>query len=281
MTGILFIIAACSGPQERHVVQSESLEMQLLHFWDNVNFQDTVTLFNPDVGEQQLVDFLALLPRVPDTVAGQAIQQMLAKAGAEDAAFNYYVELYRHYLADPNSPMRDDSYYESVLEYLIASPKTGEVDKARYSSLLGMLRLNPEGSVATDFTYLNANGQEDSLSTEAGAFTLLMFYDPTCEHCKAVFENLARIDGINTLLKQGKLRALAVSVVPDKALWTAHRPPVPDTWTIGLDEQGAVIGQSLYHIAAYPTLYLLDRGNRVLVKDGTLAQVLGTLFNEV
>ena len=276
---VLCIFASCAGRQDRDAPQSLSHEARLLHFWDEVDFQDTVTLFNPEIGEQQLVDFLALLPKVSDTVATKAIEKMLRKAEDEDAAFDYYTELYRHYLADPNSPMRSDVYYQSVLTYLIASPKTSAEDKIRFKTLLPLLRLNSPGNPSTDFDYLNTKGEMDHLYGSNSAFTLLVFYDPTCPTCKAVFKRLAQIELINTLLQEGELQALAVSVVPDKALWVDNEPPVPETWTIGLDEQGTIIEHSLYHITAFPTLYLLDLEKNVIIKDGNLNEVLNPLRN--
>lgn len=267
-------------PDSASKMQETQLDQQVLHYWDEFDFRDTVKVRNPDIGEQQFVDFIVLLPKVSDSVATSAIQSMLKKAEVEEVSFRYYIEKYKHYLYDPNSPMHNEAYYKSVLDYLVRSPKLSETDKIRYRTLLTLLSQNEEGSLAANFRYLNAKGGYNMLHEGETKYKLLVFYDPTCSHCAAVLHDLSRSDTVNTYIKQELLEVCAICAVPDRALWKAYQTSIPKTWTNGLDEKGAVIAKGLYNIQAFPTIYLLDTANRVLLKDKPLESILSYLAHE-
>lgn len=288
---IVFVCSCNSGPDKRQTSssadsiasapQSSKEEQQLLSYWDDVDFRDTTSVRNPDIGEQQFVDFIAMLPKVSDAVAATAIQSMLKKAEVEEVSFRYYIEKYRHYLYNPNSPMHKEAYYKPVLDYLVRSPKVSDVDKVRYSTLLKLVTQNQVGSVAANFRYLNAKGGYNRLHEGKGNYKLLVFYDPTCSHCAAVLHDLRNSDTVNTFIQKELLEVRAICAVPDRELWKGYQGSIPKNWTNGLDEKGEIIEKGLYNIQAFPTIYLLDKENRVLVKDEPFESILAYLLRKI
>jgi hypothetical protein len=268
-------------PDSGSKMQETQLDQQVLYYWDEFDFRDTVKVRNPDIGEQQFVDFIVLLTKVSDSVAATAIQSMLKKAEIEEVSFRYYIEKYRHYLYDPNSPMHKEAYYKSVLDYLVRSPKVSDVDKVRYSTLLKLVSQNQVGSVAADFRYLNTKGGYNMLREGKGNYKLLVFYDPTCSHCAAVLHDLSNSDKVNTFIQKELLEVRAICAVPDRELWKGYQGSIPKNWTNGLDEKGEIIAKGLYNIQAFPTIYLLDKENRVLVKDEPLESILAYLLRKI
>ena len=55
---------------------------------------------------------------------------------------------------------------------------------------------------------------------------------------------------------------------------------MPRGWIAGWNKQGDIRSRQLYEIRATPTLYLLDKRKKVILKDATLEQVLQSLGNK-
>lgn len=288
---ILFVVLGFSCKRQQGKVEQSSEspdsiatrqeEQRLLSYWDDFDFRDTTLVSSPNFGEQKFVDFIAMLPAVSDSVAAIAIQSLLKKSEVEEVSFRYYVEKYRHYLYDPNSPMRNEAYYEPVLAYLVQSPKINAVERVRYNTLWKLVRQNQRGGLATNFTYLNAKGGYHTLYEGKADYKLLVFYDPTCSHCATILQVLAHSDATNTCIKKGLLEVVAVCAVNDMALWQDYQASIPVNWINGLDEKGEIIKKGLYNVPAFPTIYLLNKENKVLVKDAPLDVTLRYLLHQV
>lgn len=66
-----------------------------------------------------------------------------------------------------------------------------------------------------------------------------------------------------------------LSFYPDEELeeWRKHLNEFPEEWINSYDKELTLREKQLYDLKAIPTLYLLDREKKVLLKDAT-AQVI-------
>ena len=287
LVSVIFLLS-CGGTQqsksEDSAIQDEVLETapakRLLSYWDGFNFEIGAAQLPPDDTEQKFVDFIAMFPSVPDTVVRVAVQDMLAKASANPETFSYFLGQYDHYLYDPNSPMRNEGYYEQVLRYLVKDANLPDTAQIKYQTQLDMVRLNQVGMAATDFDYLGKDGQDHRMYEGAKNYKMLVFYDPTCTHCAAIIQDLAQTPAVNNCIKNGFLDIVAISLLPDKESWIGYQSHIPDSWVNGWDEKGAVIQEGLYNIRAYPTIFLLDKNNKVLLKDAPIEVTLRYLVKQ-
>ena len=71
----------------------------------------------------------------------------------------------------------------------------------------------------------------------------------------------------------GNLKILAVYPDEDKEEWERHLPDFPKEWINGYDKKLVIKEKNLYDLKAIPTLYLLDKDKKVLLKDATVAQI--------
>ena len=108
-------------------------------------------------------------------------------------------------------------------------------------------------------------------------YTLLYFYDPTCDECGRVKERLASTPIVGDMLQSGRLDVLSVSVAGDDEVW--RRMDVPKGWTDGRDPGERLVRNAVYDLKAMPTLYLLDPEKRVLLKDASAEQIEAYLVN--
>jgi len=246
----------------------------VLHFWDDYNFGDTNLIHNPNVSEQALVDFLDLLRSVDQPQAAIAIKTVFDKAAINEKVFAYFREKSESYLYDPNSPMRSDVYYQPVLEYLIAARQTSDTDRERYKTRLTMVRKNMPGSVANNFNYTDLVGESKSIHEQFGMSKLLVFYDPNCPHCRDILKQMAGSPHLNALIHDKALKVLAVCPVGDVDGWKAYQQNIPDNWTNGFVKEEVVIHKGLYDLRAFPTIFLIDNNNNVILKDTELEQIV-------
>src|SRR5690606_34792687 len=289
---ILLMGISCGNPREGQSVQNGSADSQseimnshpakrLLKYWDGFNFKEKIQAGNPDAVEQKLVDFMALFSTVPDTVMQIAVHDMLKKASVEPQNFAFFLDKYNHYLYDPNSPMRNDEYYEQVLSYLAVDETLSQEERTKHALLLELVRKNQVGTLATDFEFLAKNGKYRRMHEGTKPYKMLVFYDPTCAQCEAIMKDLGYTPAVHNCIENGFLEIVSVSLHPDKARWTSYQKRIPDNWVNGWDEKGHVINNGLYNIRAYPTIFLLDESNVVLLKDAPLDVTLRYLVNVV
>ena len=80
-------------------------------------------------------------------------------------------------------------------------------------------------------------------------------------------ETLQQFPGIDDLIKDKRLAV--ANVYPDEDLgeWIKYSPIYPKNWLNGYDHLMAVNNTPLYNLRAIPSVYLLDKDKKVLMKD--------------
>jgi peroxiredoxin len=130
---------------------------------------------------------------------------------------------------------------------------------------------------ASDFTYTRASGKQGTLYALRSEWILLYFYDPTCEDCHALMEQLNASERLNRLIEKKRIQVLAVYPEEDTAVWLEQAEHVPQTWINGYDKGAVIHTQGLYLMTSLPTLYLLDRDKNIRLKTATADEVENAL----
>ena len=240
-----------------------------LHYWDCFDFADTVLLSCPEITEQAFVDFLSVLPHAREAAA--AVDTLYSRAAVRSEALYCFIGLGDKYLYEPNSPMCDEELYILVLRALTANPRIGEADKLRPRRLLETVSKNRPGDKAADFEFLGRDGVKRRMSHLKAEYTLLCFYDPSCDECGRVKGRLAASPAVCGMVGEGRLAVLSVNVAGDSGAW--RDAAVPEGWTDGCDVGERLVRGAVYDLKAMPTLYLLDREKRVLLKDTSVGRL--------
>lgn len=243
------------------------------HYWDKFDFTDTAFINLPEVTEQALANYIDLFSYVPYETATGAIKAMMHKAEADSSMFAHFHQLYEKYLYDPNSPLRNEEYYIPVLESVVESGKVGDIEKIRPQHQLDLVSKNRTGHPASDFTYTLASGTKHKLYSIPSEYTILFFYNPDCNTCKEVRENLSASPVIEKLMQSKQLKILALYTDNDLDAWKKYIPNIPAEWINGYDKDLSIQEQETYDLKAIPTLYLLDKDKKVLLKDVTFEQL--------
>lgn len=242
------------------------------HYWDNYNFADTLLLKSKEVTEQGFVNFIDILNRfnLDNASKGVAhkdiaqkgitrkdiIQQGIAqkditqqgiacftrKAFSNAAAKERFENLIEHYFEDQLSPVRNDRVYLIFLEEMKNSPCFDETEKERIAFKIKTTNKNLPGDIAINFKFKDENGKEHQLSDYKDQKVILYFYDPDCENCHEV----------SAWLKQQTIPAdiKVLKMIADNHI------------------------SYIYSLKNMPTIFLLDKENKVILKDCTAQELI-------
>ena len=248
-----------------------------LHWWDKFSFEDTTLIHRPDVAEQAFADFLVALQLAGEEQADEAVKRFLSGAEREATGrmYEYFLGLSEHYLYEPNSPMRNEDTYLHFLRYVLNDSTSDETKRIRPASQLEEIGKNRVGAIAADFAYTQADGRPGRLHGIASDYTLLLFHSPDCGECDRVKAVLKSSSLVARLISGGRLKVLFLYPFEDMEEWEKGRSSIPFAWINARDASESFrIKEELYSIWSTPSIYLLDREKRVLLKGVTVEQAI-------
>ena len=249
------------------------------HFWDKFDFRDTTYCYvpknskAPSVAEQAFVNFLSIFPHTTKEKFFAGVKKMLDSAEVDVVMYNYFLIKAEHYLYDPNSQIRNDEFYIPFLEHVVSSSKIPEANKVRPKYQLALTYKNRIGEKASNFTYTLNSGNTGTLYGISSQYTLLMFYNPDCRECKQTQAEIKNSAAISAAVSAGKLKVLAVYPDENIEIWKMHTNDIPTSWINGYDKSQSVKTQEIYDLKAIPTLYLLDKDKKVILKDTSVGDI--------
>ena len=228
------------------------LEYVAEHFWDNFDFGDKTWIADTATLEQAFADWTGLLMELPTERAAQLTGEWIRKAEGCPELQLRLADVAEFYFYHPNSPFRNEDWYIPVLEGLLASPKLEDDYKVRPAYQLEMARKNRPGMTATDFTYTLADGNND---------------------CRRIEQYFQTSETFLCRMKTGHLKVAAIYPDADIRLWREHLPEMPKNWVVGYDDGQKITTEELYSLPAIPTLYLLDKNKKVVLKDAPVERI--------
>lgn len=240
------------------------------HYWDNFEFADTLAVPRwGEYAEQAFVDMNYALARsgMPIEMASRAITTLFHKAAVNKTAFLKFAEIAEKYLFDPNYPYRNEELYIAVLQAELDNPALDEWERIRPQEQLRLALKNRVGERAADFRYTLANGATGTLLGVRAPYTLVFFNNPGCTACRQTIDQIGASPFLDNMIETGKLAVLAVYPDEDIAAWREYLSQMPERWIVSYDAAQTIKNEELYDIKAIPTLYLLDAGKRVMLKD--------------
>lgn len=273
-----------TDPQERTVYV-------LNHFWDR--FTDTTKVYTCDsltvngvaldAVESQMGLFATLLRQLPLEESGKAVVRLYDRAEAferkspESNVFEQLSRLTKHYLYDPNSPVRNEDLYWYYVDRLSRCDLIDGGYRTGYEWEARMCRLNRIGTPAADFTFTDTRGRLRTLYGVKADYTVLIFGNPGCNACQEIMEAMSASPEISALIDSGRLQVVDVYIDQDIDDWKAHIPEYPKNWINGYDQAYTIRTDLIYNVRGIPSVYLLDADKTVVMKDAPQELVLGAL----
>lgn len=201
------------------------------------------------------------------------------KADSTLHAWPVLTEMAARYLYDPNSPLRNEDYWLPFVCGLAESECTRPDMRNAYRFEANMCAMNRFGSVAPDFSFKTLQGRKYTLHSIKADYTMLFFSNPGCTSCKQIIDDVRSRSYIDFFIATGRLAIVNVYIDEELDKWREYAPIYPSNWLNGYDWRFTIRSDEQYNVRAIPSLYLLDSGKHVLMKDAPTERVLAFLDN--
>ena len=244
------------------------------HYWDHFDFRDTAYIHLPDITEQAAVNYMDLLPRMPQDKALAALSIMVEKASVEPLMMDYMWKTFFRYWHEPNSPLKNEDMFILFCQGVEQTPAVKLVLREKAGYLRSMAEKNRVGMKAADFTYTLASGKQGRLSGLKAPYTLVFFYNPDCHTCADIKQAMHRSLRLKDLVASGQMMVLTIYPDEDVALWRNHLGEMSDEWINGYDKGQVLTVEKRYDLSSIPSFYLLDKDKKVLLKDADWREVM-------
>lgn len=251
------------------------------HFWDGLTDSDrsfpsdsvlVSGVLKSDV-EQRFANWLSILDMTSLETAEKSIYRLYDRALAceeKDTSSNVFetiISLAEKYLYDPNSPFRNEEYYLHFAGRMAIYNGFEPEIRAKYSYHKEMCSLNRIGRKAADFRFADSRGKFRNLYDIQAQTTLLFFSNPGCDACMNIIEMLKNDPKVSEMITAGVLAVLNIYIDEDLEAWKEYMPAYPEEWYNGFDPDLKIRTDNLYNVRAIPSVYILDKEKKVIMKD--------------
>lgn len=256
------------------------------HYWDGISFMDDRIIRTPFFIKKVERYYREVISPEPDSII-KDVDYKLLLARSSPEMYKFLLNWLTDEFINPKY-MGQDAVFVHLFEKYHSKGLTGWLNEKQMEAISRrayMLMSNLIGEKAADLDMLDTLDKPTSLYNLKADYTIIIFWDPNCGHCK---EEVPRLDSIyRASWKKHNLKIFAV-LTPDgkqsvKPEWlTFIKEHNIGDWTHAYktkemeDAEFAAQRPSfrqLYDIIMTPTIYLLDKEKRIIGKKLTLLQL--------
>jgi thiol-disulfide isomerase/thioredoxin len=259
------------------------------HYFDNFDFSDERITRTPTFFPKFETYMLKIVPQIPDSIiVGSDLMLKQASKGKENFKFCLFWTT-NHYEASQYMGM--DAVFVHLIDNYYAKGKAYWVDSLliwKMKDKCDKLRNNLIGVKAKNLSMLDTNNRYHALYNMDSKYTLVMFWNATCGHCKEEMPKV--VEAYNELNKDVIEKNLALSKIKTKDKIGPNLLPLRfdvfsvsltesvDDWKKYLIEQklpwklnvydplNETNFRQLYDVYSTPVLYILDNNKKVIAK---------------
>lgn len=252
------------------------------HYWDGISFMDDAVVRTPFFPAKLQRYYREIMPQEPDSII-KDVDYKLLLARSSPEMYKYLLNWLTDEYINPKYMGQDAIFVHLFNKYHSKglTPWLNEKQNEVISRRAYMLMSNLIGEKGANLELLDTANKITPLYELKADYTVLVFWDPNCGHCK---EELPRIDSFyRANWKAKKVKVYAVMTEYDTASWKkfiytnqlndwAHVHHTLQMVKEDTEAQKPSFKQ-LYDITQTPTLYLLDKEKRIVGKKLTPEQL--------
>jgi peroxiredoxin len=245
------------------------------HFWDGVSFDDERLVRTPFFEPKLDRYFKDLVVPQSDSLIKE-VDAMLLEARTSPEMFKYLLVKFVQQYVNPEYMGQDAVFVHLFEKYINTGQATfftkqyrDFIDKRAYSLMANLI-----GQPAADMEMVDSTGKKLNLYSVKSNYTVVVFWDPTCGHCK---ELVPKVDSIYKAKWKGqgvKVYAVKTDGPPDEWqkfikehqlndwLHVYQQPATEEAIT----RAGKPGFRQLYDVYQTPVMYLLDKDKRIIAK---------------
>jgi thiol-disulfide isomerase/thioredoxin len=253
------------------------------HFFDNIDFSDDRILFTPLMQPKLDTYFNKILIQTPDSVTPQALK-LIKRSKVNKLVFQYISQfLINNSLQSKIMGM--DAVFVSVADNVYLNGEATWADTTTLKKVAEqayLIRPNIIGKISPELVMENMEGEFESLHQLQSDYTVLVFWEPTCGHCKKEIPDLYEKVYSNYL--KYNIEYFAVNMGDKKNEWTDF---VNSHQLVGWHHLWDPTNQSRfrykYNVQTTPMIYLLDKDKKIIAKkidNPSLVKLLDSLLKK-
>lgn len=236
------------------------------HYWDSVDLSDG-RLVRTDIIEKKLTRYFSqLVPLDPDSIILEA-DKIVARTRNDKEMFKFVVwwltytyETSKYMGMDAVFVHMVEKYYVSGEAYWLKDDQLNKIISRAYS-----LAPNLIGQQAPPLEVKDSSLKTVSLYTTKAKYTVLVFWDPTCGHCKVEVPKLD--SAYNASWKNKGVALIGFKTEGTRDEWISFiKEHKLNGWIHAWDPDAQSNYRRLYDVYSTPVVYLLDEKKKILAK---------------
>ncbi len=250
------------------------------HYWDNVDFSDARLLRTPILQNKIKTYLNQLTPQHPDSIS-TAVNMIIEKSKANKEVFKYCVATLANEYETSNI-MGFDKIFVDIAERYYLTDQAYWADstlKAKIEERVNKIKPNILGTPAHDLIMPDTALVMHRLYELKSHYTVLVFWDPTCGHCKTEIPKLSHYRDSVRAAKLD-LEVFAIGIESDIDLWKNFIKDNKLKWVNVSDLYNNTHFRDYYDIYSTPVIYLLDENKRIIAKRLDTEKVKDFIDNE-
>ena len=267
-------------PNKELEIQRRSYYYNKKHYWDHTNFSDSTLIRTPVFRSKIDHYFNNILLQHPDTVY-DACSQLIEKTRDNKTMFRYLTGYCFNFTADSKIMGMDKAFVNIAKRYYLSHNANwvSEDNLKKIEEEVIKLQYNLIGSTTQELKLPTMDGNWVSLHETKAPFTLLLFWESNCGHCKK------QMPQIKTELSD-RFKAYGFKV------FAVHTQNKKDEWEKFVQEHDLFDfincwdpnNQSnyriYYNVFSTPVMYLLDKDKKIIAKKLDIEQLADMLQKE-
>ncbi len=272
-------------PKKKAVTHEDSLANYIYfkdHYWDGVSFMDDRIIRTPFFQPKLETYYREVLSQSADSLI-KDIDYKLLLARNSPEMYKYLLNWFTDEYIRPKY-MGQDAVFVYLFNQYHSKGLTNWLNEKQVKLITErafMLMSNLVGEKAANLEFLNTAEKVTPLYDVVAEYTVVVFWDPSCGHCK---EELPKIDSIYraSWIKKN-VKIYAVLSENNKQLWLDYikKHKIEDWYNVYQTKEMAAADiksekpgfRQLYDVTQTPTIYLLDKEKRIIGKKLTLEQI--------
>lgn len=285
------LAAVLSAMQEPEILHKEPKTRQdsldnyyhyKAHYWDGITFMDERILRTPFFIPKFERYYREIIHQSPDSIIKDIDYKLLLARNAPEL-FKYMLNWLTDEYINPKYMGQDAVFVHLFNKYHSKglSPWLNEKQMETITRRAYMQMSNLIGEKAANLNLLDSNNKPRPLYDVKASYTIVVFWDPSCGHCKKEVPKLDSIYRANWKDKDVKIYAVLSEF--NKTEWVNFVKKhdlkewihVHQTKEMADDDiaKKQPSYKQLYDVVQTPTIYLLDKEKRIIGKKLTLEQI--------
>lgn len=267
---------------KNHQDSTENYQYYKKHFWDGISFMDARIIRTPFFLPKLERYFRDIISPEPDSIIKES-DYMLLLARSAPEMYQFLLNWFTDEYMNPKYMGQDavlvhlfTKYHSKGVSYWLNENQLKAISNKAY-----MVMANLIGEKAADLNMTDPKGNKTNLYSINSDYTVVVFWDPTCSHCRL---EIPRMDSLyqSSWKKQGVKIFAVLTDTKEKEKWVdfiqqhhltgwanAYETASQSDW---VTQQKVPSYRQLYNVTQTPTIYLLDKEKRIIAKHLTLDQ---------